>query len=317
MASISVVVPVYNEDSCLRELHARLTDTLAALTDRHEIVFVDDGSRDNSWTVIAGLAAQDNRVRGLRLSRNFGQHHGITAGLDHCDGDWVVIMDADLQDRPEEIPRLLARAREGYDVVLAQRGRRRHPLPSRLTSWVFARVFSYFTGMVRDEQVGTFRVMSRRVVENLRRMREQLRFLGGMTDWLGFPTAKLPVRHDQRAAGRTSYSLRRRWLLAKSAIVAYSDKPLALTVRLGFFIAGLAFLYGGFVVVRALVHRVAVPGWSSLIVSLYFIGGIIIATLGIVGIYLERTFSETKRRPLYVLKEMVNTAGSAGRDEQQ
>ncbi|HDQ98999.1 MAG TPA: glycosyltransferase [candidate division WOR-3 bacterium] len=310
MAHISAVVPLYNEENCLDELYRRLSAALAAINPDYEIVLIDDGSRDRTWEGVAAIAGRDRRVRGLRLSRNFGQHYCITAGLDICDAEWVVIMDGDLQDRPEEIAKLYARAQEGFDVVLAQRGRRRHPLPARISSWLFSRVFNYLTGLRRDERVGTFRIVSRRVVENTRRMREQLRFLGGMLEWLGFPTTKLPVEHAPRAGGGSGYSFRKRWALARDAIVAYSDKPLRLTVRFGFLLAALSAAYGVYVIIRALSRRVPVAGWSSLIVSLFFLGGIIIAILGIVGIYLERTFAETKRRPLYIVRDRLNIAAS-------
>jgi len=310
VAYISAVIPLYNEEQCLEELLSRLEPALTAVHQDYEIVFVDDGSRDQTWTLLQRLAGRNRRVKGIRFSRNFGQHCSITAGLDECDADWIVIMDGDLQDRPEEIARLHARAQEGYDVVLARRGRRKHPLPSRVTSWLFSRVFNYFTGLRRDEQVGSFRMLSRRVVQSFRGMREQMRYVGGMLEWMGFPTTTVDVQHDARAAGGSGYSLRKRWRMARDAIIAYSDKPLRLATQFGFVTAGLAFVYGGYIVVRALVRKTAVPGWSSLIASLFFIGGVIIATLGIVGIYLERTFAETKRRPLYVVRETLTQGGT-------
>jgi len=306
MAYLSVVIPVYNEEHCLGELYRRLTESLAAIARDYEIVLVDDGSRDRSWEMITGLAQKDDRVKALQFSRNFGQHYCITAGLDACDGDWVVIMDADLQDRPEEIAKLHARAQEGYDIVHARRVHRRHPLPEKVAAKLFYWFFNYMTGMHHDGQVGTFRMLSRRVVENFRMMREQMRYLGGMLEWMGFPTSKVDVQHDARKAGSSAYSFRRRWRLAQGAIIAYSDRPLQLTVQLGFLIALLALLYGVYVLARVLFFGAGVEGWPSLIVSIFFLGGIVIATLGIVGIYLERTFAETKRRPLYIIKERVN-----------
>ena len=244
---------------------------------------------------------RDPRVKGLQFSRNFGQHYGITAGLDHCDGDWVVVMDCDLQDRPEEIPRLYARAREGCEVVIARRGRRNHPLAKRLSSWVFYRVFSYLADTDYDAQAGNFRIVSRKVVESFRRMREQLRFFGGQMNWLGFPVATIEVKHDERYAGPSTYTPGKLWRLASETIIAYSDKPLRLAVRLGFVIALLAFCYGLYIFVRALLYGSTIVGWASLIVSIYFIGGIIIAILGMLGIYLGKTYDETKRRPLYIV----------------
>jgi len=306
MARISTVVPVYNEEANLPELHRRLSAALKAIAEDYEIVLVDDGSRDNSWATVESLCREDRHLRALRFSRNFGQHYSITAGLDYCDGDWVVVMDGDLQDRPEEIPNLYAKAREGYDVVLARRGRRRDAPPKRLSSWLFYKVFNYFTGMQYDSQVGNFRIVSRRVVESFRTVREQLRFFGGLVDWMGFPTTSIPVRHAERFAGRGAYDLRKLWHLAQDVIIAYSDKPLRLSIRFGFAISFIAFVYGVYVVIHALVHKASVAGWSSLIASVYFLAGIVISILGIIGIYLGRTFAETKKRPLYIVRDRLN-----------
>jgi dolichol-phosphate mannosyltransferase len=187
MPHLSVVIPVYKAEGCLGVLYERLKHSLEQITQDFEIILVEDCGGDRSWDIILELAQKDSRVRGIQFSRNFGQHYGITAGLDHCDGDWVVVMDCDLQDPPEEIPRLYEKAQEGYDVVLARRGKRQDPPLKRLTSWLFYKVFNYFTELQYDGQVGNFRIMSRLVVENFCLMREQLRFFGGLIDWMGFP----------------------------------------------------------------------------------------------------------------------------------
>jgi len=214
-----------------------------------------------------------------------------------------VIMDCDLQDRPEEIPRLYAKAQEGYDVVLARRGKRQDPLFKRCSSWLFYKLFSYLADIEYDAQTGNFRIMSRKVVDSFRRMREQLRFFGGLVQWLGFPTASIDVEHAERRDGRSTYALAKLRKLASETIIAYSDKPLWLATRFGFLMAFLAFCYGLYILVLAVVHGVPIIGWSSLIVSLYFIGGIIITLLGIIGIYLGKTFDESKKRPLYIIRK--------------
>lgn len=301
MPHLSVVIPVYRAECCLEELYRRLRASLEKISTDFEIVLVEDCGGDRSWPMIVDLAKRDARVKGIQLSRNFGQHYGITAGLDHCDGDWVVVMDCDLQDRPEEIPRLYAKAQEGYDVVLARRGRRNDPAVKRFTSWLFYKVFSYLADMDYDGETGNFRIVSRKVVASFRTMRERLRFFGGLVSWMGFPTASIDVQHDERFAGQTSYTFRKLWTLASETIIAYSDKPLRLAIRFGFAISALAFAYGGYIVYRAMVHSASIMGWSSLIVSLYFLGGIIISILGILGVYLGKAFDETKRRPLYII----------------
>lgn len=309
MSQISVVVPVYKAEGCLEELYSRLKTSLETITNDFEIVLVEDCGGDRSWPLIVSLAQHDARVKGIQFSRNFGQHYGITAGLDHCDGDWVVVMDCDLQDRPEEIPRLYAKAQEGYDVVEARRGRRNDPVLKRFTSWLFYKVFSYLADMDYDGETGNFRIISRKVVTSYRSMRERLRFFGGLVSWMGFPTASIDVQHDERFEGQTSYTFRKLWKLASETIIAYSDKPLRLSIRFGFIISALAFAYGSYIVYRAMVHGVSITGWSSLIVSLYFLGGIIISILGILGVYLGKAFDETKRRPLYIIAHRTTDDG--------
>lgn len=299
---ISVVVPVYKAENCLDELYRRLAQALEPISPNFEIVLVEDCGGDRSWEVIERLAGQDARVRGIQFSRNFGQHYGITAGLDHCHGDWVVVMDCDLQDRPEEIPRLYAKAQEGYDVVLARRGARRDPLLKRAASWLFYKMFSYLADIDYDAQTGNFRILSRKVAKNLCAMREQLRFFGGMVQWMGFPTTSIEVEHAERHEGKSTYTFGKLWKLAAETIIAYSDKPLRMAVRFGFLMALLAFCYGLYILALSTFYEVPIMGWSSLIVSLYFIGGIIISILGIIGIYLGKTFDESKKRPLYIVR---------------
>ena len=302
---LSVVVPVYKADHILDELYQRLKATLETISTDFEIILVEDCGGDKSWQVIERLAAADPRVCGIQFSRNFGQHYGITAGLDHCHGDWVVVMDCDLQDRPEEIPRLYAKAQEGYDVVLAWRGTRRHPVFKRFTSWLFYRLFSYLTDINYDGKSSNFRIVSRKVVDNFCLMRERLRFFGGLVHWMGFSTAVVEVEDSERFEGKSTYTFSKLWKLALDSIIAYSDKPLRLAVRFGFLMAFFAFCYGLFILIRALMYSIPILGWSSLIVSLYFLGGIIIAILGIIGVYLGKTFDETKKRPLYIIRQTI------------
>jgi dolichol-phosphate mannosyltransferase len=301
VAHISVVIPVYRAEACLEELYRRLKDALEPISHDFEIVLVEDCGGDRSWQIIAELAQRDQRVKGIQFSRNFGQHCGITAGLDHCDGDWVIVMDCDLQDRPEEISRLYAKAQEGYEIVLAHRGKRNHPLLKRLLSWTFYRLFSYLADTEYDPQAGNYRIISRKVVAGYRTMRERSRFFGSLVNWMGFPTSSIDVQHADRYDGQSTYTFGKLWRLATETIIAYSDKPLRLAIRCGFLIAALAFLCGVYVLVRNLLYGSPVTGWSSLMVSIYFIGGIIIALLGIIGIYLGRTYDETKKRPLYLI----------------
>lgn len=294
----------------MHELHQRLLAAIEPLTADFECIFIEDCGGDNSWKIICDIAQADARFKGIQFSRNFGQHYGITAGLDHCNGKWVVVMDCDLQDAPEEIPNLYRKAQEGFDVVLAQRVNRQDKTEKKLSSLLFYRMFNYLTNMNYDPSVGNFRIMSAKVVRNCRHMREGLRFLPGMVEWMGFPTAKIEVQHCNRFAGTSTYTFKKLLKLGGDTIIAYSDKPLRISIKLGFTIAALSFIIGLSLLIYALFYDIPISGWSSLIISLYFLGGIIIANLGIIGIYLGKTFDETKKRPLYIINHSTFDAES-------
>lgn len=304
---ISVVIPVYKGEDCLGELYRRLVASLQEITNDFEIVLVEDCGPDMAWERIRSLARDDPRVLGLRFSRNFGQHYGITAGIDAARGEWIVVMDCDLQDRPEDIPLLYARACEGWDIVLARRVRRQHPWWKRQTSAMFYAVFRYLTELEYDGSVGNFRIISRQVAESFRGFREQLRFFGGILTWLGYRVATVEVQHDPRFAGETTYTWRKLIRLAVQTVVAYSDKPLRIAIRLGFILAGASLAAGAVVFVRALLGGVKVSGWASLMVSLYFLSGVILGFMGILGLYLGRVFDEVKGRPLYVIRDRTRS----------
>lgn len=299
---ISVVVPVYKAEKCLDELCTRLDKSLSEIDTNYEIILVEDCGGDRSWEKIAELSRQDRRIKGVQFSRNFGQHYGITAGLDISQGEWVVVMDCDLQDAPEEIPRLYKKAQEGFDIVLASRTNRQDSNLKKLTSTAFYKVLSYLADTEYDGSHGNFRIMSKTVVDNFKHMREQLRFFGGLVQWMGFPTTSLEVVHYERFEGQSSYSFKKLLKLATDTIIAFSDKPLRVSIKLGFFMSCLSFAYGAYILMRALINGSTVQGWSSLIVSIYFIGGIIISMLGIIGIYLGKAFDQMKGRPLYIVR---------------
>jgi len=302
---ISVVIPVYKAKNCLDELYERLKINLELITPEFEIVLVEDCGGDGSWEMIEQLVKKDSRVRGIQFSRNFGQHIGITAGLDHCLGQWAVIMDCDLQDRPEEIPRLYAKAQEGFDVVLALRGKRQDPILKRLLSALFYKIFSYLSDIKYDGDSGNFRIISRKVINNFCQMREQLRFFGGLMQWMGFSTASIQVQHSARKEGKSSYTLSKLLKLSLETIIAYSDKPLRITISAGLLMAITAFCFALYLIWRTVMQGAAVQGWASLIVGLLFIGGVIIINLGIIGIYIGKVFDEVKARPLYIIGRMA------------
>jgi glycosyltransferase involved in cell wall biosynthesis len=309
LPDVSVVIPVYRAEDCLEELYARLTASLQTISQNYEILLIEDGGGDRSWAIIQALAARDHRVRGVQLSRNFGQHYAITAGLDRARGQWTVVMDCDLQDPPEGIPLLYRKAQEGFDIVLALRGERSDPAMKRAVAWIFYRAFSYLTDVPFDGRIRNFRIMSRKVVLAVRQLREQLRFFAALVGWSGFRTATIEVRHDARAHGRTTYTYAKLLKLGVDTIVAYSDKPLRLVIRFGFAVALLAMLAGVWYLGKVIFFGSPVLGWSTLIVSLYFLSGLILITLGLNGLYLGKVFNETKKRPLYLISETTGGEG--------
>lgn len=305
---LSVVIPVYEAEDCLRELHTRLATTFGRMTDptEFELILVEDCGGDRSWELIREIAAIDPRVVGVKLSRNFGQHRAISAGLDVCTGDWVVVMDCDLQDPPEEIPRLWHEAQAGYDVVNARRGGRRDTLWRRCSSRAFHFVLESLSGLRYDPDVANFRIMSRTVVDAYRSMPEFRRLLGVQIQWLGFPTSSIEATHAPRFAGRSSYSLAKLFGLAVDAIVTYSNKPLRLSIGFGVVFVLISIVASTWIFVRAAVWGIPVEGWASLMVSLWFLGGAIMANLGVIGLYLGYVFDECKRRPVYVVAQRTD-----------
>lgn len=300
---ISIVTPVYKAEDCLHELYRRLVASLAPITDDFEIIMVEDGSGDRSWEIIAELAKKDSRVKGIRFSRNFGQHYAITAGLDYARGDWVVVMDCDLQDQPEEIKKLYDKAQEGYDVVFGRRYERKDKLLKRLGSRIFFKIFEYFTESSIDSTVANFGLYSRRVIENFRKIREHNRAFPMFILWLGFNTSHVNIEHAERFAGKTSYNFSKLLNLAIDSIVTQTNKPLRLSIKFGFLLSFLSFLLVFYYLFRYFAYGIPVPGWPSLMVTLLFIGGLLFANMGLLGLYIGKIFDETKNRPLYIIKE--------------
>ncbi len=303
---ISVVVPVYNEEESVPELHRRLTDVLGRVAASYEIVLVDDGSRDRSWELIRELASKDSRVRGLSFSRNFGHQMAFTAGLDHVDGDAVVIMDADLQDPPEVIPELVARWREGYDVVFAVRAKREGETAFKLvTAAAFYRVLRRVTNVNIPVDTGDFRLMSRKAANAFRRLREHHRFTRGMVSWLGFKQVGVEYLRASRHAGETKYTMRKMLRLASDGLTSFSYLPLQLASWLGVAVSALA----GLALLAELVVKAAgsALGWMWIgMTGLALLGGLQLIALGLVGEYLGRVFDDVRGRPLYLVQETVN-----------
>lgn len=305
---LSIISPVYKAENCIVPLYERITEAVRQMEDvaDYEIVLVEDCGGDRSWQLIQEIAAADPHVIGVQLSRNFGQHHALTAGLDLCRGDWAVIMDCDLQDDPSDIPALWTEAKKGFKVVHARRRARAHAAGRKLSSRIFHMVFEWLSGLKYDPDVANFRIIERQVINAYRSMHEASRSVGAQIQWMGFDTSFVDVEQDPRFEGKSSYSLRKLVALAMDTIVSYSNKPLRYSIALGLTIALVAAFISVWAFIRALVWNIPVPGWASLMVSLWFVGGIIIANLGIVGIYIGKIYDETKARPIYIISERVN-----------
>lgn len=299
----SVVIPVFNEEDNLEVLYERLTKVMVSLNEPYEIIVVDDGSKDKSFQILQGLHKNDSKVKVIRFTRNFGQHMAITAGLDNSKGENVIIMDADLQDPPEEIPKLIVKQKEGYDIVYGYRRIRQDNLFKRITSKVYLWLLAKLTRQTVNPDITPLRIISRRVVDYMSQLRERSRFYGGLVSWLGFPFATVDIKHSERYRGKTKYNLRKMLALATEGIISFSDLPLRLITYFGLTVSVVSFIIGIVILIRQLIWDFQVAGYTSTIVSLFFLGGILLLVLGVIGQYIGRIHIEVKKRPLYVIRD--------------
>ncbi len=301
----TIIAPVYNEEPVLPELHRRIAEVMDPLNEPWELILVDDGSRDRSAVVIAELHAKDDRVKGISFSRNFGFQEAVTAGMHFATGDAVVLTDADLQDPPEVIPEMIAKWREGYDVVYGVRTEREGETWFKLvTAKLFYRLIHRITSVNIPLDTGDFRLMDRRVVDALGEMHERNRFLRGMVPWVGFKQTGVYFKREPRYAGEAKYSSFRRMLrFAMNAITSFSYVPLQLATYMGFFIAGLSLLAILIVIYLRLFVSHELTGQATTLVTVLFLGGVQLISLGIIGEYLGRIYDEVKARPLYLVQQ--------------
>ncbi len=300
---LSVVIPVYGCETNLYELYFRLKETLEKINPEFEIILVNDASPDNAWNTILDINIKDNRVKGINLSRNFGQHYAITAGLDHCEGDWVVVMDCDLQDQPEEIIKLYNKALEGYEIVFAKRIQRKDKWLKRKFSAFFYNVLGYLTNTEQDATIANYGIYHKKVIAAIQSMNDYHRYFPTMVRWVGFRHAKIGVVHALRPEGDSAYSFKKLLRLAVDVILSFSDKPLRLTVKFGFLISCFSIVFAIYNLILFLNHIIIVPGYTSLIISVWFLSGLIIMVLGVVGLYIGKTFDKVKGRPSYLVME--------------
>lgn len=299
---ISVIVPIYNEGENLSKLYDRLKTTLKSISEKHQIIFVNDGSKDDSLIKILSIAEEDSKVFYLNLSRNFGHQIAVSAGLEYCDAECTVIIDADLQDPPELIAQLYEKHKEGYDVVYAKRKKREgESLLKKLTAKLYYRLLKRWVSFDIPLDVGDFRLISKKVVREINKMPEQNKFLRAQIAWLGFKQTHVLFDRETRKHGKSGYSYGKMLRLAFDGITGFSDKPLLFVSRLGFLISIFSFLLIIYAVFSHYILKVTITGWTSLLISTAFIGGIQLLSIGVIGEYISRINSNVKGRPLYIL----------------
>jgi dolichol-phosphate mannosyltransferase len=303
---ISIVSPVYQAENIVDELVNRLQVELNKITESYEIILIEDGSPDESWKVIEKNCNRDARVKGIKLSRNFGQHHAITAGLDQCKGEWVVVMDCDLQDRPEEITNLYNKANDGFEVVYARRSNRKHSFFKKITSHLFYVVLTLLSGIKFNGEIGNFGIYKRNVIQEVKRMREPFRFFVTSIKWLGFNSTGIKVNHDSRFEGKSSYSYMKLIKLGLDVSISYSNKPLMFLIYIGAMISVSSILVIMLVIYRKLIGQITELGYTSIISSIWFLSGMIISSIGVLGIYIGKIFDGIKNRPIYVVAKKLN-----------
>jgi len=304
---ISVVVPVYNEEAVIHESYSRLKVVLEGLNEPYELIFVNDGSRDATTAMIRRICESDSTVRLVDFARNFGHQTAITAGMDYSTGDAIIVIDADLQDPPEVIPEMIAKWREGFDVVYGQRAQRKgETLFKRFTSAAFYRVLNKLTDVDIPVDTGDFRLIDRKVCDALKQVKERNRYIRGIISWLGFRQTGVEFIREKRFAGETKYPLKKMLRFAFDAITSFSYKPLKLATYAGVTISLTGFAYMMVVLYQKLFTTSTVTGWASMMAVNLFFNGVVLLMLGIIGEYIGRIYDEAKGRPLYVIREELN-----------
>lgn len=301
---ISIVSPVYKAEFFLEKLVSEIQKTMAILDVSYEIILVDDRSKDSSWKIMKDLSFKNTEVISVRLSKNFGQHPAIMAGLTLAKGEWVVVMDCDLQDQPKEIIKLFEKTNEGYEVVLARRTNREDSFFKKLSSTIFSKIYGYFTDTKYDNEIANFGIYHKKVIKSILEISDYIKFFPLFVGFVGFNSTSIPVEHAERESGNSSYSLSKLMSLAFNTIISFSNKPLKIFVKFGMIISLLSFSLGIYYIYQAVHHEIEVLGYTSIIVSIWFLSGIIITTIGVTGIYVGKIFDQTKSRPVFIIDEI-------------
>lgn len=303
---LSIVSPVYRAEKMVQMLVERIVKSVSTITEDYEIILVNDASPDASWQKIEQECVLNKKVKGINLSRNFGQHYAITAGLNYAKGEWVVVMDCDLQDRPEEIPALYQKALEGYDIVYARRKQRQDKWLKRMSSKVFNAVLNWLSGSNKDKEVANFGIYHHNVIHEYNKISEYARSFGSLIRYLGFKTTAIDVQHASRAEGKSTYTLRRMLKLTFDVIISNSNKPLRIAVGLGFGMSAVSFILALYNVVARMIGIISFPGYTTTVFSIWFVGGLMLFVMGILGLYIGKIFDQVKGRPNYIVRDKLN-----------
>lgn len=306
MTNFSVVIPVLDEELIIPELVRRVENAISKLDSKYEIIIIDDGSVDRTWNEIKKITEKNERIKALRLSRNFGQHYAISAGLENAKGEWVIVMDGDLQDRPEVFQDLYAQAIKGFEVVFVSRTNRPESFVYRMIQKLFYFILVKLSGVKFDNTLANFSIINRKVVESFNRFPENARFYATTIKWLGYKATTINADHGTRVGGSTSYTYRKRINLAFDIIFAFSNRPLKFAITLGLFTTFISTIMGIWVIFTAINYGYDQLGWASVIAAILFTGGTILCVIGILGIYIGRIFNEVKGRPLYIVQQKIN-----------
>ena len=304
MTTISVIIPVFNEEKNISSVYNRCVSVLDSIGESFELIFINDGSKDNTFQKVYQLSETDARVKYINLSRNFGHQIAVSAGLDACNGSYAVIIDADLQDPPELITSLYTKAQEGFDVVYAKRQLRKgETIFKSITAKFFYRLLKKITSINIPLDTGDFRIISRKVINVLKQMPEQQKFLRGQIAWVGFNQTAVEYQREERTAGTSGYTVKKMMRLAMDGITSFSNLPLRIATIAGFLVSGITFCVALYALYSRFIAKDYVPGWTSIIISVLFIGGVQLITIGIIGEYISRISSNVRNRPLYVVSE--------------
>lgn len=300
---ISIVSPVYRAEKILPKLVEEICSTMKELDETFEIILVDDRSPDNSWEVMKHLSKKYDNLKIYRLSRNFGQHATIMAGLTKAKGDWIVVMDCDMQDQPKEIKKLYHKAQEGYEIVLGKRVARIDKKSKKLGSFIFYKIFNYLADIEINNEIANYGIYHKKVIKAILEVKDNIKFFPLFVNWVGFKSVAIPIEHSSREEGNSSYDFFKLVSLAFNVIISFSDKPLRLFIGFGGVISVLSIFIGIFYMIWYLLGNISEPGFTSLVLSIWFLSGVIISCIGVVGVYLGKTFNQTKNRPVFIIDE--------------